>query len=87
MCKIGLTNVPESHQAFLFGFRLAQRMAGCEELGYVLDELTYLRVAGLLDHSALGFFTVNRSTLTGLFSTIITYLIILIQFDQNSAKL
>ncbi len=70
-----------------FWFRLAQRMEGCEELGSVLDEVTYLRLAGLLDHTVLGFFTVNRSTLTGLLSTIITYLIILIQFDQNSAKL
>jgi hypothetical protein len=28
---------------YFLGFRLAQRMAWCEELGPVLDELTYLQ--------------------------------------------
>jgi 7tm Chemosensory receptor len=33
--------------------------------------------------SALGFFDVGRSSLVGMLSTILTYLIILIQFDQG----
>jgi hypothetical protein len=30
----------------------------------------------------MGFFAVGRETLVGLFSTVVTYLIIIIQFDQ-----
>jgi hypothetical protein len=32
--------------------------------------------------SAMGFFSVGRENMVGLFSTMLTYLIILIQFDQ-----
>jgi len=35
--------------------------------------------------SALGFFSVGRENMVGLFSTMLTYLIILIQFDQVCA--
>jgi hypothetical protein len=32
--------------------------------------------------SAMGFFSVGRENMVGLFSTMLTYLIIIIQFDQ-----
>jgi hypothetical protein len=53
----------------------------------VLEELMYLRLPGHLEPSAMGFFTVSRGTLTGLLSTILTYMIILIQFDQSSTRI
>jgi 7tm Chemosensory receptor len=63
--------------------RRASELCRSEELCTALDELTYLRLTGDLEPNALGFFGVNRGTLTGMFSTILTYMIILIQFNQT----
>ena len=35
--------------------------------------------------NALGFFSIDRSTLTSLLGTILTYLIVLVQFDQPAS--
>ena len=34
----------------------------------------------------MGYFAVSRGTLTGLLSTILTYMIILVQFDQTGQQ-
>jgi hypothetical protein len=66
--------------------RRAYELSRSEDLRSALDELTFLRLAGDLQPTALGFFGVNRGTLTGMLSTILTYMIILIQFNQTGQQ-
>lgn len=74
-----LSNVLFFRSLSFYQYFIRSHLDGCNKKEHILHIISELECP----FSALGFFNIERSTLTSLVSTILTYLIILVQFEQS----